>query len=93
MLRKSSIWCKLFSKGHILVKNSIFLKNHEKKKKSIEGGVPALRVIRAGTRLTVHRSLPYQNSIELGQSGAAHADAHEHGKVVFVNKVIDKWSW
>ena len=27
-----------------------------------EGGAPALRVIRAGTRLTVHRSLPYQNS-------------------------------
>ena len=29
--------------------------------KYFEGGAPALRVIRAGTRLTVHRSFPYQN--------------------------------
>ena len=54
--------------------------------------VPALRVIRAGTRLTVHRSLPYQNSIELGQSGAAHADAHDHEKLILEYNNIDKWS-
>ena len=32
--------------------------NFHKNYKSIEGGARALRVIRAGTRLTVHRSLP-----------------------------------
>ena len=35
---------------------------YRKFEKMIERGAPALRVIRAGTRLTVHRSLPYQNS-------------------------------
>ena len=51
---------------------------------------PAIRVIRAGTRLTVYRSLPYQNSIELSQSGAAHADAHDHGHVVLEHVCLDK---
>ena len=38
---------------------------------------------RAGTRLTVHRALPYQNSSEAGQTGRPHADALDHEKVVF----------
>ena len=53
---------------------------------------PALRVIRAGTRLTVHRSLPYQNHSKAGQSGAAHADAHDHRKIVLDKNIIDKCS-
>ena len=56
-------------------------------------GAPALRVIRAGTRLTVHRSLLYQNSIELGQSGAAHAGARGHGNYVLEKIITDKMSW
>ena len=32
--------------------------NFGKRQKIGRGGAPALRVIRAGTRLTVHRSLP-----------------------------------
>ena len=39
-------------KVDILVENLEILKNF------VERGAPALRVIRAGTRLTVHRSLP-----------------------------------
>ena len=64
------------------VKISKILKNLGKIENFHEEGVPALRVIRAGTRLTVHRSLPYRNSIELGQSGSAHTDAHNH--VIYV---------
>ena len=58
----------------------------------VEGGAPALRVIRGVTKLTVDRSLPYQNSIELGQSGAAHAGAHDHEIIVLDENTIDKSS-
>ena len=56
MLRKSSIWCKLFE-------SSKFGQNFEnfensRKNEKYSRGAPALRVIRARTRLTVHRSLP-----------------------------------
>ena len=36
--------------------------NFRKNDNSIKGDAPALRVIRAGTRLTVHRSLPWKYS-------------------------------
>ena len=52
------------------------------------GNTPALRVIRAGTRLTVHRSLP----IELGQNRAARAGARDHENIVFDEETIEKSS-
>ncbi len=62
--------------------------------KEIENeGAPALRVIRAGTRSTVHRSFPYQSSSYAGQSGAAHAGARDHVKHFFDGTIIDKLSW
>ena len=81
-----------FQKLIFSVEISKISKNLEKIK-SFEGGAPALRVIRAGTRLTVHRSLPYQNSIELSQSGAAHAGARDHENIVLDKNVIDKSYW
>ena len=51
-----------FYRFRVVSKSSIFSRNFEKYGKFVklfEGGAPALRVIRAGTRLTVHRSLPY----------------------------------
>ena len=50
-------WGQVFSKVEISVEISKFSKI-SKNSKSFEGEAPALRVIRAGTRLTVHRSLP-----------------------------------
>ena len=61
--------------------------NFRKNDNFIEGGDPALRGIRAGTRLTVHRSFP------LGQSGAAHAGARDHENIVLDKNMIDKSSW
>ena len=78
---KSSIGSKLFPKVQNLVEISKISKNL-KISKILSGEAPALRVIRAGTRLTVHRSLPYQNHSSASQSGAAHAGAHDHEKVV-----------
>ena len=56
MLWKSSIGSELFRKLHFLV---VFLKNRKSSKndKFVDDGAPALRVIRAGTRLTVYRAL------------------------------------
>ena len=51
-----------FSKVRNLAKILKNLKNLEISENFVEGGAPALRVIRAGTRLTVHRSLPYENN-------------------------------
>ena len=48
------------------------------------------KIKEAGTRLTVHRSLLYQNSIELGQTEAVHADAHDHENVVLEYVCLDK---
>ena len=48
----------LFGKVRLLVEISKISKNLEIIKNFVEGCAPALRVIRAGTRLTVHRSLP-----------------------------------
>ena len=82
-------WVEVFQNLEILVeisKNSKILKFQKILSRE---GAPALRVIRAGTWLTVHRSLPYQNSIELGQSGAAHADARDHQNVVLEYVCID----
>ena len=47
-----------FEKLIFLVEISKIWKIFEKTYNFIEGSAPALRVIRAGTRLTVHRSLP-----------------------------------
>ena len=47
-----------FQKLRYLVEISKISNFFEKNVNSIEGGAPALRVIRAGTRLTVHCSLP-----------------------------------
>ena len=56
---QSSIWCKLFQKFKFWSKFRKFWKilNFE----FFSGEAPALRVIWAETRLTVHRSLPYGN--------------------------------
>ena len=45
-------------KVDIFGQNSEIFENFRKNDNFIEGSAPALRVIRAGTRLTVHRSLP-----------------------------------
>ena len=58
MLRRSSIGAELVSKVQNLVEISKISKNTEILK-ILSMGVPALRVIRAGTWLTVHRSLSY----------------------------------
>ena len=50
-----------FQKLVFLVEISKISKKIRKNDNSLEGTAPALRVIRAGTRLTVHRSLPYEN--------------------------------
>ena len=44
---------------------------------------PALRVIRAETRLTVYRSLPYQNSRKNKEQAAPHDDTLDNDKHVF----------
>ena len=49
-----------FRKVDILGRNFENFENLRKNDNYIEGGAPALRVIRAGTRLTVHRSLPFR---------------------------------
>ena len=59
MPRKSLIGAELFRKVHFFGQNSGNVENFRKDDNSIEGGAPDLRVIRAGTRLTVHRSLPH----------------------------------
>ena len=55
-------------------------KKREEKKR---GRAPALRVIRAETRLTVYRSLPYQNNRKMKEQAAPHAGTLDHEKVVF----------
>ena len=57
MPEKSSIGFSGFEKLTFFVEISKF-SEISKNLKIFEGGAPALRVIRAGTRLTVHRSLP-----------------------------------
>ena len=57
MSRKSSIDSGGSKKLSFLVEISRKMKNL-KKYEIVEKGAPALRVIQAGTRLTVHRSLP-----------------------------------
>ncbi len=51
---------------------------------------PALRVIRAETRLTVYRSLPYQNSRKKKEQAAPHAGALDHDKHVFECDCFEK---
>ena len=91
MPEKSSIDSGHFKSWYFWSKLRKFRK-FSKNDNSIEKGAPALRVIRAGTRLTVHRSLPYQNTIELGQSGAAHAGSFDHENLVFDEKTFDESS-
>ena len=55
----------------------------ENKKRREGGGTPALRVIRAETRLTVYRSLPYQNTRKKKEQAAPHAGALDHEKHIF----------
>ena len=62
MPEKSSIGFSGFEKLIFLVEISNFSAISEISK-IFEGGAPALRVIRAGTRLTVHRSLPYRTAV------------------------------
>ena len=64
---KSSIGFSGFEKLTFLVEISQNFNFFEK----IEGGVPALRVIRAGTWLTVHRSLPYRTAVNWRHLGPA----------------------
>ena len=74
----------IFSKNHFFRKLSRLRRESEKKRRKEErGGSPALRVIRAETRLTVYRWLPYQNNRKKKEQGAPHADALDHGKHVF----------
>ena len=58
MPRKISIGSK-FLKVVIFCENFGNFEKIGKSENFNEGGFPALRVIRAGTRLTVHRSLPF----------------------------------
>ena len=56
-------------------------KRQEEKKE--RGSAPALRVLRAETRLTVYRSLPYQNGRKKKEQGPPQADTLDHGNYVF----------
>ena len=51
--------------------------------------MPALRVIRAETRLTVYCSLPYQNSRKKKEQAASHADTFDHDKHV-LNEIASR---
>ena len=86
---KSSIGFSGFEKLTFLVEILKFSKISEISN-VFEEGAPALRVIRAGTRLTVHRSLPYQNHSKAGQSGAAHAGTFDHENVVLDNFCLEE---
>ena len=55
----------------------------KKREEKGRGRAPAPRVIRAETRLTVYRSLPYQNDRKKEEQGAPHADALDREKHVF----------
>ena len=56
-----------------------------------EGGrTPALRVIRAKTRLTVYRSLPYQNTRKKKKQAAPHDGTFNHDKHVFECDCFEK---
>ena len=61
MSRKSSMASSDSQKLFFFVK-ILKIKKCRKNDTSAEEGALALRVIRAGTRLTVHRALPYENS-------------------------------
>ena len=69
---------KFFHGGDILMKMLFFFSS-----KNARGNSPALRVIRAETRLTVYRSLPYQNKRKTKEQAAPHADTLDHHKHVF----------
>ena len=47
------------------------------------GSAPALRVIRAGTKLTVHRSLPYRTAVNWPDPGPAQIRKNGHQFYVF----------
>ena len=67
---KSSIGFSGFEKLTFLVEISKFSKILEISR-FFEEHAPALRVIRAGTRLTVHRSLPYRTAVNWPEAGPA----------------------
>ncbi len=67
-----------------------FFQKREKKNKREARRAPALRVIRAETRLTVYRSLPYQNSRKKKEQAAPNADTLDHDKHVFECDCFDK---
>ena len=75
MLRKSSIGLKFLKMLDFLMKIEFF-ENFEKQKENVNFlWGPALRVIRAGTRLTVHRSLPRTETVaQPGRLGPAKND-------------------
>ena len=80
MRGKSSIGFSGFEKLTFLVKISKFSKI-SKVPKNVEGGAPALRFIRAGTWLTVHRSLPYRTAVnwrDLGPAEIRNFGRHVH---------------
>ena len=93
MLGKNSIWCKRFQKFEILSKFRKFQKI-SKFWKNVEGCAPALRVIRAGTRLTVHRSLPYWcNRNTRPQSTEFFCNVHLFGDVFGEQNHHDMRKW
>ena len=59
-----------FPKVRNLVK-ILKISKHLKIEKIVEEGAPALRVIRAGTKLTVHCSLPYRTAVNWSDHGPA----------------------
>ena len=81
ILGKSSIWCNFFQKFEIWSK-SWKIRKILKFWNFVEGGAPALRVIRAGTRLTVHRSLPYRTAVNWPGPGPAHI--YKNGRRFYV---------
>ena len=82
---KSSIEFSGFEKLTFFVEISKF-SEISKNLKIFEGGAPALRVIRAGTRLTVHRSLQTTETIaKLARLGPA-----DNGKLPPQNDRVNK---
>ena len=82
-----------FQESDILMKilKIHFVKKNENKEQWREGRrARALRVIRAEIRLTVYRSLPYQNNRKKKEQAAPHADTLDHDKRAFECNFFEK---
>ena len=75
-----------FEKLKFRLEISKFLKISKNGKKIKKEGVPAPRIIRAGNRSTVHRSLPYRTAANWPDPGPA--KIHDSGRHFYVFKEL-----